>query len=305
VTRTPGRTLIAPVSFGLGDLVVSLPVVRSLVEDGAGTGRETWLVTRSDLQVALSERIDGLSGTVGEGEVVVGPGDALIDLRDHPLQRDAWWGSVEFEAAHGPLSINEILGRIAEDFGVRADFSSPVALTAHERADVDGLVLFVAASDGTTKRWPPERWVELADALDGQGIEAAIVTRSPCTGDAADRGLREVVAASIGEAVDVLTACRAVVGVDTGLTHIAAQQGTPTVTLARMPAVYFRAWDHTRLAAGDRCDPACRRREEEYAYHRRVDLTGTPPAPRVCPADVSCLRSITPELVSSTLVELL
>jgi Glycosyltransferase family 9 (heptosyltransferase) len=305
VTAVPGRTLVAPVSFGLGDLVVSLPVVVALVKDAAGSGRGTWLVTRSDLQVALSARIEGLTGTLPEGDLVVGPDDVLVDLRDHPLQRDAWWGSPEFEAVHGPLSINDILGRIGEDFGVQADFSRPVPLAAAERPDVEGRVLFVADSDGATKRWPLERWVELAGALDRQGMTAAVVTRSGCGNVLVDRGLHGVVADSIGDAVDVLSACRAVVGVDTGLTHIAAQQGTPTVTLSRRPAVYFRAWDHTRLAAGATCDPACRRVEQEYAYHRRVELTGPPPAPRTCPAQVSCLRSIEPELVLGALRELL
>ncbi len=28
-------------------------------------------------------------------------GDRLIDLRDHPLQRDYWWGSAAFEAGVG------------------------------------------------------------------------------------------------------------------------------------------------------------------------------------------------------------
>ncbi len=48
--------------------------------------------------------------------------EELVDLRDHPLQRDHWWGSPEFEAAYGPLSINEIIARIGADLGVVADF---------------------------------------------------------------------------------------------------------------------------------------------------------------------------------------
>ncbi len=43
----------------------------------------------------------------------------FVDLRDHPLQRDHWWGSAEFEAAFGRLSINDILARICADFGDR------------------------------------------------------------------------------------------------------------------------------------------------------------------------------------------
>ena len=268
MTERPARALIAPVSFGLGDLVVSLPVVQAVVRKGASSGRETWLVTRSDVQGALSERIGGLAGTVAERDAVVGPGDVLIDLRDHPLQRDAWWGSPEFEAAHGSLSINDILHRIGGDLGVDADFSRPIPLAARARPDVEELVLLVIDSDGAAKRWPPERWTELSRSLGRQGMEIAVVTRSPCDGPLADRGLTGLVAPTVGDAVDVLAGCRAVIGVDTGLTHIAAQQGTPTVTLSRRPATYFRAWDHTCLVAGTRCDPECRRVEKEYAYHR-------------------------------------
>ena len=305
MTERPARALIAPVSFGLGDLVISLPIVQAVARKGASSGRETWLVTRSDVQGSLSERIGGLAGTVAERDVVVGPDDVLIDLRDHPLQRDAWWGSPEFEATHGSLSINEILHRIGGDFGVEADFSRPIPLASRARTDVEELVLLVADSDGAAKRWPPERWTELSHWLGRQGMEIAVVTRSPCDGPLADWGLTGLVASTVGDAVDVLTGCRAVIGVDTGLTHIAAQQGTPTVTLCRMPATYFRAWDHTRLVAGTWCDPECRQMEREYAYHQRVDLTVPPLMPRICPVQASCLRSIEPDHVMSALFDLL
>ena len=46
-----------------------------------------------------------------------------------------------------------------------ADFSRPIALEARGCPDAEGIVLFVADSDGPTKRWPSERWVELAGSL--------------------------------------------------------------------------------------------------------------------------------------------
>ena len=121
---TVRRRFIAPVSFGLGDLVVSLPVVQAAVRHGRCSGTETWLVTRSQSQAGLAERISGLSGTVVENDVAIDP-ETFIDLRDHPLQRDHWWGTDEFEAAYGPLSINEIITRIGADLGVIGDFSAP------------------------------------------------------------------------------------------------------------------------------------------------------------------------------------
>ncbi len=298
------RRFIAPVSFGLGDLVVSLPVVQAAVNTATCSGTETWLVTRSHSQAALAGRIGGLAGTVAEGDPAIGPPDLLVDLRDHPLQRDYWWGSPEFAAAYGTLSINEIIARIGADLGVVGDFSAPVPLESRDRADAEGLVLFVADADGTAKRWATERWVELAAALGSRGLDVAVVTRDEGGNALVDQGVARYVAPTPGDAVDALSACRAVVGVDTGLTHIAAQQGTATVTLSRIPATYFRDWDHTRLVAGSPCDPVCRLAEKEYAYNQRVNLQTMHPQPRVCPAKSSCLEAIDPGSVLRTLHEL-
>ena len=303
--NTPRRRFVAPVSFGLGDLVISLPVVQAAAAADRCSGTETWLVTRSKGQADLAERVSGLAGTVPECDIAICESDALVDLRDHPLQRDYWWGSPEFAAAYGPLSINDIIARIGADLGVVGDFSVPAPLESKHRPDAESLVLFVADADGTTKRWAVERWVDLATALGRRGLDVAVVTRGEGGNALVDRGLASVVAATPGEAVDVLSVCRAVVGVDTGLTHIAAQQGTPTATLCRRPAVYFRDWDHTRLVAGSMCDPACRRAENEYAYNQRVNLSGTHPPPRVCPAGSGCLATIEPDSVLKTLNELL
>jgi hypothetical protein len=288
---TAHRRFIAPVSFGLGDLVVSLPIVQAAVSADRRMGRETWLVTRSASQIALAARVSGLAGTVAEGDVAIDP-KTYVDLRNHPLQRDHWWGTPEFAAAYGPLSINEIIARIGADLGVPGDFSGPIPLESRERPDAEGLVLFVADADGTAKRWPIDRWVRLASGLERRGLDVAVVTRAEGCNPLVDSGLADIVAATPGEAVDVLSACRAVIGVDTGLTHIAVQQGTPTVTLSRMPAVYFRDWEHTRLVAGSVCDTECQRTEKAYAYNRRVDLATDRPTGRRCPAQAACLDAI-------------
>jgi hypothetical protein len=298
------RRFIAPVSFGLGDLVVSLPTVQAAVNTGKRLGIEIWLVARSRSQVALAERIGGLAGVVIEAEVAIGPPDELIDLRDHPLQRDYWWGSAEFEAAYGPLSINEIIDRIGTDFGIVADFTAPVPLEVRSRLDADDLVLFIVDADGTAKRWRPDRWLTLAAAIRSGGLDVAVITRGEGSHPLVESGLGELVAATPSEAVDALSACRAAVGVDTGLTHIAVQQGTPTVTLSRIPAVYFRNWPHTRLVAGSICDLACQRVEKAYAHNERVDLGVQHPAPRQCPVGGHCLDAIEVTMVMRAFEEL-
>jgi hypothetical protein len=290
---------IAPVSFGLGDLVVSLPVVQALIE----SGDETWLVARSPVQAVLASRIDGLTGCVAEGAFDRADGGGrFVDLRDHPLQRDYWWGSPAFEQAYPGFGINDILERMCADFGIIVDFTRVVPLRSFPRTELDSTVLFVMATDGPTKQWPTGRWVALASALGRRGFDVRVVTGD---GTGGTGGIETVCAPTPGDAVDVLSAARAVVGVDTGLTHIAVQQRTPTITICRPGNVYLRPWPHTRAVTGDRCDAACVAVEQEYAYNDRVDLRDFEWQPRRCPVDGRCLDAIEPDHVMQALEQLL
>jgi hypothetical protein len=289
------RVYIAPVSFGLGDLVVSLPVVQALIADGARSGDETWLVARSASQAALSERIPGLAGCVDEETMPPASGmDRLIDLRDHPLQRDHWWGSPEFEAAIGPLDINRILERIAIDFGIDADFSAPTPLPSAPVPGLDRTVLLVTETDGPSKAWPASKWESLAARL-RPSFDVRQVTRTATGGDLSPLRVPALPVPSPAAAVDVLSSCCGVIGIDTGLTHIAVQQRTPTVFICRSGSVYFRPWPHARAVRGAPCDAACLAEERGSAYNDRVSLRGFQWQPRVCPSGQKCLAGIQPE----------
>ena len=300
------RVYIAPISFGLGDLVVSLPAVQALIAQQRRVGGETWLVARSGAQTRLSPRIEGLAGCVDEESF--DPHDRsepVVDLRDHPLQRDHWWGSPEFEHAFGPLLINDILDRICADFGIDADFTRPAALIAHPRPELHSSVLFVTESDGPSKRWTAGRWALLAEGVGALGLEPRLVTRDETSADMLAAGIEAIRAPTPGDAVDVLSACRAVIGVDTGLTHIAVQQGTPTVTICRANTVFLRRWPHARAVMGDPCDDACTSLEKDYAYNERVSLRAFRWTPRTCPVGGRCLDPVQPAGVLRALAELL
>ena len=177
------RVYVAPISFGLGDLVVSVPVLQALIADNALAGDETWLVARSASQAALSERIPGLAGYVDEEALPpLSGGERVVDLRDHPLQRDHWWGSPEFEATFGPLDINQILDRIARDFGIIADFSAPTPLRSSPVPGLARTVLLVTETDGPAKAWPAAKWESLAAQLRPR-FEVRQVTRTATGGD--------------------------------------------------------------------------------------------------------------------------
>ncbi|MEZ4571257.1 MAG: glycosyltransferase family 9 protein [Thermomicrobiales bacterium] len=87
-----------------------------------------------------------------------------------------------------------------------------------------------------SKRWPAERWISLIDWLEGQGI-SSILTGSP-----AERQLCEQVAAGSGaiiaagslsilESAALASRSTAFIGPDTGLSHLAAATGTPTIAI--------------------------------------------------------------------------
>ena len=299
------RVYVAPISLGLGDLVVSLPAVQALVAENRDGAHETWLVARSSAQAALAERIDGLAGSIDEASFDPARcGGRFINLRDHPLQRDYWWGSHEFDAVYGPILINDILSRICVDFGIDADFSRPVPLRASRRSDLSHMVLLVTESDGPTKHWAAERWAPVAEWARESGSDVRAVVRTTANSALRDLGIVEIVAPTPGATVDLLSSCRAVVGIDTGLTHIAVQQGTPTVMLCRDRPVYFRPWSHTRVVVGNACADLCLERERDLAYNASVRLGGFRPPVRTCPLGTPCLDSITPERVVAALEEL-
>jgi ADP-heptose:LPS heptosyltransferase len=279
------KTLLAPVSYGLGDLVVSLPAIQTLVREDP----PVWLVARAPSQRLLAERIEGLAGVVDEATFTRRAGDRYIDLREHPLQSGFWWGSAEFEAEFGIMNINDILERICTDLGVKADFSRPTPLEAQPCPDLGGTVLLVHETDGVAKSWPVDRWAAVAAILGADGHDVAHVTRGNSVSPLDDIGIPAIVASTPPAAVDALSGCRGVIGVDTGLTHIAVQQGTPTVTICRRTSVYVRPWRHSAALRGSNCTDACRAEEMNYAYNRTVSLRDLRPAPRSCPSGSACL----------------
>jgi ADP-heptose:LPS heptosyltransferase len=296
------RVYVAPVSFGLGDLVVSLPVIQALIAQGRHDGTETWLVARSDTQGQLAGRIAGLTGWLDaesfDRDFHVG---RFVDLRDHPLQRDYWWGSPEFEDAFGNLAINDILSRICADFDIAADFTRPIPLTARPRVEYRSSVLLVTESDGPTKHWSVDSWMLLSDSVRARGLDVRLVTREEAAPEMRVLGVADARAPSPGDAVDVLSGAAAVIGIDTGLTHLAVQQATPTVTIFHTPAIFFRPWPNARAVLGDRCADACIASEKERAYNTVVDLRGLRWRPQTCAVARSCIDGVEPEDVVRTL----
>ncbi len=174
----------------------------------------------------------------------------------------------------------------AADFGLR--FSH-----AHA-ADAPRLVLL----HGTTwpsKHWPEAYWAQLARIAAAAGFEVVLPWGDP---DDRLRAERIIGAAGVGtllprqgltELARALAAASGVVGVDSGLAHLAAAVGTPAVTLygpTRTGLTGATGPRQANLSAEFSCAP-CMRRECDYQGDSAVE-----------PA---CFQSLPPDLVFARL----
>jgi len=111
------------------------------------------------------------------------------------------------------------------DYGLRAE---PAAAPGRE-------VVLLTMSSRDDKLWPEERWVALARALGERGLGCILPwgsgrERERCARIAANAaGARIAERLSIAELIRIFARARGVVGVDTGLSHLAVAAGAAVV----------------------------------------------------------------------------
>ena len=115
---------------------------------------------------------------------------------------------------------------------------------------------FHLGSGSAAKNWPIDRWIALTESLDGLFDDFLLVggeadnelVRQFCS-RCRMRRLRSLLNANLSELSRALHECRIFVGHDTGVTHLAAAVGTPTIALfgATDPAVWAPLGEHVRV----------------------------------------------------------
>jgi heptosyltransferase-3 len=115
---------------------------------------------------------------------------------------------------------------------------------------------FHLGSGSPIKNWPIDCWIALTERLDGLFDDFLLVggeadddlVREFCS-RCCIRRLRSLLNADLTELSQALHECRFFVGHDTGVTHLAAAVGTPTVALfgPTDPAVWSPLGEHVRL----------------------------------------------------------
>ena len=250
---------LAPISTGLGDLIVSLPALQALIK----TGKPTYLVSRTPMQEGLQSRIPGLAGMIRENAFEpesLSKDDVFFNLRNHPLQTDYIWGSENFEKTYPGYKITDVLKGICADFGIAANYETLVPLPFAKRADCADSVILVPGSAGIVKCWPSFHWIELANRLTKGGRNVVIVgqpDRSPIVKDCLESGLAHIKTPTLADALDVLSSASCVVAGDTGLMHLAIHQNVPTVALFRYNVMFKRDYPHVCSLNAPLCHQAC------------------------------------------------
>lgn len=108
-------------------------------------------------------------------------------------------------------------------------------LHAEPPFDETGVVLLLSNASRATKLWPDAHWLALEDALARRGMISVLAwgsesEREACMARAARmRAARVLPQSSIAQVAALAARAALVVGLDTGLTHLAAAAGSPTV----------------------------------------------------------------------------
>jgi heptosyltransferase II len=287
VTRLPGvdATLINPFAHGALTLGARARFGRSLKGrfDAAFVLPHSWKSALVPVFAGIPRRI----GFVGEARYLV-----LTDAR--PLDEAAL-----------PRMVDRFC-LLAEPRGAKAPVTSPIptleadpdrSAAALARLGLDGsrgVALCVGAEYGPAKRWPAAHFAALATRLEAAGFEPWLI------GGPGDAPIGAEVAAqaaaardltgrtSMGEAIDLIAAARAVVSNDSGLMHVAAALGRPVV------AVYGST------------SPAFTPPLSPDAVILSLNVECSPCFERVCPlGHFKCLNELSPERVWAAVERLL
>jgi heptosyltransferase-1 len=150
----------------------------------------------------------------------------VVDARQHAIDRIRALGAAAlgYSLADGPGG--------APEFSLQARVA---ALHADPPFDEDRAVLLLTNASRPSKLWPDDHWVALEDALARDGrlcllAWGSAAERADCERRAARmHSARVLPRSTLGQIATLAARAALVVGLDTGLSHLAAAVGAPTV----------------------------------------------------------------------------
>ncbi len=277
--------ILALRALGVGDLATGVPALRGLrsafPDEELVLAAPTWLRPLIDLIGGIDRVLptDGL-----EPPAWTDRPDLAVNLhgrgpQSHRLLRQAGarrlWA---FGTGSGPVwddDEHEVARwcRLLRWYGVATD-PADLSLAAPPVAVPDGLTVVHPGAKSPSRRWPPDRFAEVARRLSRAGHKVVV------TGSAAERDVAATVGERAGLSADAVLAgstgldelaglvarARLLISGDTGIAHLATAYGTPSVVLfGPMPpsrwgppadrAQHHAIWHGARAEPGDAPGP--------------------------------------------------
>ena len=194
---------------------------------------------------------------------------------------------------------------MARDFGFDADFMSRLPLYFERRPEFAATTIILPGTTTASKTWPANNWLRLINFLEQCGRPVAMLgepERSAVVRDLVASGVKWQPTPDIQEAINIISSSQAVVSVDTGLMHVAVQQGIPTVAFFQGYPIYYRNFPNCFPLFSKPCPSICLQDLEDAAPNEKIAYEGFKWFDGTfgsCLADpgTSCMESITPDMV--------
>jgi heptosyltransferase III len=235
--QTPGATLVLAGQPRLGRLLVALGVVdEARAFDGLGLEA---LFADGPIPPALAEWLGGFARVV------------------------SWFGVREptYRARLGALAAELTVARPVPDdetpvwrhllatlsLGDLAETDSVAPIRLRGTRPGSAALIIHAGSGGAWKQWPPERFAEAIGEVTARHPVAVIVHQGPADRAAVDalfahldRPVERLVEPELPALAAILSGARAYLGGDSGISHLAAAVGAPSVVL--FPPAHLPRW---------------------------------------------------------------
>ncbi|TNC36596.1 glycosyltransferase family 9 protein [Mumia zhuanghuii] len=243
-------------ALGLGDLLAAVPALRGLRR--ALPDHETVLLCPPDIGALLHDAgvVDTVVAHTGLSPLPrhVHGADVAVDLHGsgpqshvllqaiHPRRLVGYactaagvegptWDRAEHERARWCRLVDETWGTACDPDDTALDVDLPAP-------PVGGAVVLHPGAAAGARRWPPDRWAEVAAAVARQApvvLTGTAEERGLCVRVADEAGLTEkaVLAGEtdVAGVASLVRSARLVLCSDTGVAHLAPAFGTPSVTL--------------------------------------------------------------------------
>lgn len=271
----PGAVIDWVVEEALTEIPRLHPAIRSVIPVALRRWRKqllspaTWREMASFRRTLQAESYDAVIDTQGLLKSALicrmahGPRYGLgAEFAREPLASRCYDQRIPVPTNLHAVTRNRLLASQALTYPLSDVLDYGIAVPPAPTSDADSVTLLTATSRDD-KLWPTERWIALGQALHEQGLTSLLPA-----GSASERERATQIAAripharvlppmSLRELAVTLAGSRLVVGVDTGLVHLAAALGRPTIALfcASNPTLTGVLASGDAINLGQRDDP--------------------------------------------------